>query len=428
MTVSADTRLEDCAALVGIDWADRQHVLALVEVASGRRERATLDQTPEAIDAWVAGLRRRFGGRPVAVCLEQSRGGLIWALLKYEFLLLCPLAPARLASYRDAFSTSGAKDDPTDAELLLDYLERHGDQLHPWGPDDPLTRELALLVEGRRKLVDLRTKLSNQLTSLLKSYFPQALTLFEKPGSRLACELLRKWPTLQALQRAQDETIRMFYYAQNCRRGDLIEQRIAAIRAATPLVTDQAILQSSTLIVQALARQLRDLAASIATFDRRIAHLFQQHPDAGIFQSPEGAGPALAPRLLVAFGTDRDRLAHAGEMQAYSGIAPVTKRSGKRHSVYRRWACSKFLRQTFHEFAAHSCKKSTWAAAYYQLQRDRGKGHHTALRALAFKWIRILFRCWKDRVPYDEDRYLAQLAQRNSPLVEHLQTPTNACA
>jgi hypothetical protein len=124
----------------------------------------------------------------------------------------------------------------------------------------------------------------------------------------------------------------------------------------------------------------------------------------------------LAPRLLAAFGSQRDRYRNADELQTYSGIAPVTERSGKRKWVHFRWACPKFLRQSFHEWAGHSIAQSVWARAYYQQQRGRGSDHHAAVRALAFKWIRILFRCWKDRVAYDENKYLAALAKRGSPL------------
>ena len=109
-------------------------------------------------------------------------------------------------------------------------------------------------------------------------------------------------------------------------------------------------------------------------------------------------------------------------MQNLSGIAPVTKRSGKQCVVQRRWACPKFLRQTFHEFAQHSIGQATWARAYYQLQRARGKGHHAAVRALAYKWIRVLFACWKTRTPYDESRYLEQLRRQQSPLLAYLAT------
>jgi hypothetical protein len=143
-------------------------------------------------------------------------------------------------------------------------------------------------------------------------------------------------------------------------------------------------------------------------------------PDAGIFTALPGAGPALAPRLLAALGTDRKRFHHATELSEYTGIAPVTERSGKKEWVHWRWAASTFLRQTFHEFAGLSIQQSEWARAHYDLQRERGKNHHAAVRSVAFKWIRVIFRCWKDRTPYDEQRYHEALRRRGSPLAQRL--------
>jgi transposase len=414
------------AAFVGIDWADQKHDICLMEASSEKIEHGILNHKPEDIQDWVAQLRRRFGSRPVAICLEQARGPLVYALMKYEFLVLYPIAPKRLARYREAIqTTSGAKDDPTDAGLLLDYLTRHRDQLVAWKPDDAQTREIALLVETRRKFVDLRTRLSNTLKSCLKTYFPQAIELLGGDvTTRLACDFLKRWPSLETLQPAKPETLRKFYYGHNCRRGDRIEARIETIRQATPLVTDEAIVGNGKMTAQGLIAQLRPLADTIATIEKRLEELMAKHPDAALFVALPGAGDALAPRLLAAFGSDRNRFDSAAAIQALSGIAPVTKRSGKRSSVRRRLACPKFLKQTFHEFADHSRKKSLWARAYYDMQRAKQKGHHATIRALAFKWIRIQQRCWRDRTPYNETTYLEALRKRNSPLLAFL--PSNS--
>lgn len=144
--------------------------------------------------------------------------------------------------------------------------------------------------------------------------------------------------------------------------------------------------------------------------------LFGQHPDHDLFDGLPGAGEALAPRLATAFGSDRNRYRSADEVQKFSGVAPVTEQSGKTKWVHWRMACPKFVRQSFHEFAAASCQKSLWARAYYQQQRKAGADHHAAVRSLAYKWIRILYRCWKDRTPYDEQVYLQSLKRHRSPL------------
>ena len=198
---------------------------------------------------------------------------------------------------------------------------------------------------------------------------------------------------------------------------------MANIQKAQPLTQDGAVLLAGSMMVQALVRQIPSLTESIERYDQQIAALFDQHDDSTLFGSFPGAGSALAPRLLAAFGSDRDRFEFAAEMQQLSGIAPVTEKSGTSIWVHWRLACSKFLRQTFHEFAAQSIPQSDWARAYYNQQRQRGKSHHAALRALAFKWIRIIFRCWKNRTPYDEAVYCKSLQLRRSPLAAALPAP-----
>ena len=95
-------------------------------------------------------------------------------------------------------------------------------------------------------------------------------------------------------------------------------------------------------------------------------------------------------------------------------MAPVTKSSGKSESIYMRRACPKFARQTFHEFARLSVFRSQWARNYLEYYTAKGKKFNTVVRALAFKWIRILFRCWKNRTPYDEAKYMTRLAKTGS--------------
>jgi transposase len=410
------------AACIGMDWADGHHDLSIQAVGSNTVERRRIVHTPEALAEFLGELRRRFGGRPVGICLELSRGPLIHALLEHDFIVLFPVNPLSLSQFRAAFATSGAKDDPTDADLLLELLVKHRDRLRVWTPGDSKTRALARLVEARRKAVDMRTRLTQQLTAELKGYFPQALQWTGKSlTTQMASDFLLRWSTLKALQRARPKTIRKFYYGHNCRRGDLIEKRLDEIRTATPLTSDPAIVETSVLTVQMLAHQIRALIPSIARYEAEIDKLLAAHPDAELFSSLPGAGAALAPRLLAAFGSDRDRFDSATEVQQYTGIAPVTERSGKSTWVHWRWAAPTFLRQTLHEFAGLSIQHSAWARAFYDLQRERGKNHHAAVRSLAFKWIRIIFRCWQSRSPYDEQRYHDALRRRGSPLAQRLE-------
>ena len=406
----------ELVAWIGLDWADQAHEIRLQAVGSRRVESFRVEQKPEALHAWVAQLRARFPQGKVAVALEQSRGAVIYALMNYDFLLLYPVPPKGLARYREAFFTSGAKSDPGDADLLLEMVHSHRDRLRLWQPDDARTRQLRLLVEHRRRTVDDRTALTNRLTDLLKTYFPQALEWAGDLRRLAACEFLSQWPSLKALQAAGRPTWRRFYRCHRRLSAEELDQLLQAIAQARPLTEDRALVEASVLMTQTLIEQLRAVIAALARLDQALEKLFEQHPDQGLFQGLPGAGEALAPRLAAAFGSNRHRYQSAEELQQFSGIAPVTESSGKTCWVHWRMACPKFLRQTFHEFADASRKKSRWAEAYYQRRRQDGVSHHAAIRALAYKWIRILYRCWKTSTPYDESVYLQALRRRHSPL------------
>lgn len=410
----------DYAAFVGLDWGSEKHSVALRAVGSNAFETYLLEQKPEALHDWLNKLQDRFGGRPVAVAIEQTKGAVIHALLGYPFVHVYRINPLSAASYRQAFSPSGAKDDPTDAEFLLELVEFHRNRIKPWVPDDPQTRALQRLVEFRREVVHQRVALTNQLTQVLKDYFPQALDWAGDLDHVMSCEFLSKWPTLERVQKARPDTVRTFYRQHGSRSTEVIDSRLKAIATAVALTKDPAVVETSVLVVQTILLSLRPVIDSIDRLNREIKDRFQAHPDAAIFDSFPGAGAALAPRLLTAMGADRNRFESAIEVQQYSGIAPVTERSGKRVWVHRRFACPKFLRQTFHEFAWQSTMQCAWARAYYDMRRQAGNGHHAAVRSLAYKWIRIIFRCWKDRVVYDEQTYLRSLQAKGSPVLDFI--------
>jgi transposase len=410
------TAVSQVVVWIGLDWADQRHEISLQAAGSSRVERFTVEQKPEALHAWVAGLRTRFPQGKIALALEQSRGAVIYALMNYDFLLLYPVPPKTLARYREAFATSGAKSDPSDADLLRELVQTHSDRLRAWQPDDALTRQLRLLVEHRRQTVADRTRLSNRLTALLKTYFPQALEWMGDLRQAAAGEFLRRWPTLPAVQQAKRSELRRFYEEHRRLSAEQRAELFGQIDQAQPLTRDAALIEASALMAQGVAEQLGTVIAVVARLDQELEKLFGQHPDHDLFQDLPGAGPALAPRLTAAFGSDRNRYPDAAEIQKFSGVAPVTKKSGRSEVVQWRMACPKFLRQTFHEFANASRKKSRWARAYYEQQRQRGASHHAAVRALAYKWIRVLYRCWKDRTPYDEQVYVNALQRRRSPL------------
>ena len=411
--------MTEYAALIGIDWADAKHDICLIDSQTGRREASVLRHSAKSIDEWALALRARFSGGPVAVCLEQSRGPLIYALMKYDFLTLYPVNPSTLARYREAFSPSRHKDDSTDAAYLAELLLSHRDHLRAWQPDSEQTRTLRYLVEHRRRLVSDRTRISNRLTALLKCYFPQGLAWFPSMRTALVCDFLRRWPELSALKRVRRETLSKFMRSHNSARRETIERRVSALKEALPLVTDRAVIASSVLMTRALAAQMKTTLEAIAEFDAEIAALCAVNEEFALMQSLPGAGQNYAARLVVALGTDRERWHSASELAQLSGSAPIIERSGKSCRVRWRYFCPKFLRQSFVEYAGESVRHSFWARAYYEQQRAKGKGHQAAVRALAFKGIRIIYRCWQTRTAYDEVKYLDSLRKKGSSLLSY---------
>src|SRR5205814_1780368 len=224
----------------------------------------------------------------------------------------------------------------------------------------------------------------------------------------------KKWPDFQAFQQAKPSTIKRFYYGHNIRSPEIIAKVLSLAQRASSLTTDPAIVQSGSCLSQLHAQLIETLNPLIEDYESRIEKVFHDHPETYLFSQLPGAGPALAPRLLTFFGTDRSRYARAQNVHSFCGIAPVTKSSGKTRVVYFRHACPKFDRQTFHEFARLSLAKCQWARNYVDYYKAKGKKFHTIIRALAFKWIRILFRCWQNRTAYNDDQYLETLKKRGS--------------
>jgi transposase len=405
------------AALIGIDWANAKHDICLRAADSETTEHSVLKHSPEAIEAWVRELRQRFGTQVIAIALELDKGPLVYALQKYDGFVLFPVNPTMLAKYREAFTPSGAKDDPTDAQLALELLLRHPEALKELKPQSTPMRALVQLVHDRRRLVNDKVRITNRLVNALKNYFPQPLQWFRDHDTVLFCDFLCRWPTLKQLKRARRSVLEAFFHEHNVRRRTVIEERINAIRSALPLTEDPAILEPQSLLVATLVAQLRCVLEAIERFNAAIETTTAQLPDYAIFSSFPGAGPTFAPRLLVAFGEDRERYQRCEQLQKYSGIAPVTERSGQKSWVHWRYRAPTFLRQTFVEWAGETIPRSFWAKAFYEQQRSKGLSHQAALRALAFKWIRILFRCWQDRIPYDEAAYLLALQRSGSPLL-----------
>jgi transposase len=409
------------AAWVGLDWADKKHSLVVRNSQGVVTKACELEQKPHLLDQFFLELRQHYPQGLIAVCLEQSRGPVLYTLLKYDFVMIYPVNPRCLSDFRGVFKVSGAKGDPTDADLLSDLGYKHADRLRPFVPEESVTRHLRFLVETRRDFVQKRTGLSNELTATLKSYYPVALEIVGENLERpMGLEFLRRWPNMARLKAAKPGVLRAFFYAHNSRSEEKIQARLEAIKIAVPLTEDPAIVQALQLQTMCLVRQLVVVQKTVDEYDAQIALVFQQHSEKWLFEPLPGAGKIMAPRLAAAFGTIRSNLPSASDLLCWTGVAPVKRESGQQRTVHFRFARPKFLHQTMVEFAKCSIGQCDWARLLYQDQLKKGKRSYAAIRVVAFKWLRILWRCWTDRVAYDEATYLRSLQLRGIKLYESL--------
>jgi len=413
-----EPNINDFSALIGIDWADKKHDICEMPVGTNDYQFSVISSKPQALQDWALSLKQRYPDKPVAVACELKKGPLIYALSRYEHITIFPINPSTVAKYRKAFTQSGAKNDPSDALIQTEILTLHMDKLTPIQPESADVRILAQLLEYRRKVVQNRVDLSNCLTAILKNYYPQVLDWFKEKDTIIFCDFVARWPSLVDSQKARKQTLMNFFNQHNSRYPAINEKRITDIKTACALTDDVGVIEPNKIMVEVLIAQLKQLIESIERFDREIKKYYKDQGDRFIFDSFPGAGPQLAPRIFVAFGSNRERYSNATDLQKYAAVAPVIEQSGKKKWTHWRYSCPTFLRQTFVEWAGLSIRYSFWAKAYYDQQISKGKPHNTVIRALTFKWIRIAFRCWKTSTPYDESTYLKALKKRGSPLLK----------
>ena len=415
--------------VIGIDWADEKNDLWIMDKKRAQGEHRQVAQDAVALHQFAQQIKERYGGKRIALVVDQKRGGLINFLLGLDFVDLYPVHAARAKDYRRALYPSGAKSDPVDARIHAEFFCKHPERFGPpLKADSAPTRELQWLCEDRRGFVDQQTRLEQRLRSCLKQYNPLILKLFDDLGRTMCLRFILRWPSLPKVQRASTQVLRKFFYSHNSRSAAKIQQRLELIRTERALSEEAALLSACSRKAQTLARQLLALGPQIKAYDGRIKELFEAHPDAPVFRSVPGAGAALGPRLLCAFGTDRSRFKSAQNMAQWNGSAPVSINSGQdkrtgqsKRRVRWRWSAPTFVRQSFVEHAQHSIGYCRWASAYYESKKEQGKTRQTILRSLAFKWTRILYRCWQTGDCYEEQRYLDSLRRRNSPLWQRLE-------
>lgn len=402
---------------VGVDWGDREHTVSVVDAAGAEVARFRVRHSAEGLTGLPAQLRA-YG--PVAgVAVETPRHLLVHVLVEAAMPVYA-INPRQSHTWRKCLAVSGAKDDGKDAWALADGLRHYHRHLQRYVRDAADPRKLGRLCEGEMRLTQARTRLVQQLTAGIKQYFPAALEFISDWTTQMAWDFLLQFPTARAF--ASASTAKLVGFLRQHRQG-LTPQwraRIAARQQATQWPCDAAVEAAEALLATSLAKQLRTLQVTLKEYRNQIMSLYNDNPDKAIFESLPGAGPKLAVRLACEFGSLRERFDAAAGVQKMAGTAPVTFQSGGHREVRIRRACQKRFRTTLHQFAQQSIKRCAWARACYRHARGKGQPHATALRFVANKWLKIIYRMWQDHKPYDEAQYLEQLKRHNSPIAYEL--------
>jgi transposase len=387
------------AHYAGFDWAKDHHDVIVLD-ASGK---VVADFRFEHTAGGWEQFREKLAAFPdVAIAVETKHGTVIERLLETECCIF-PVHPQSAKAYRQRKVPSGNKTDRVDAWSLADALRLDGAHWKQLAPQDPLIKELRLLCRDEVALIRDRTALIAQLRQALYEYYPAALEAFDDWTLLSAWAFVLAFPTPEALVKAGKRKWEKFLHVHKLARPETYQRRLEIFSRADQFAGSLPATHAKSRMAVARAKQLQLLETQIHEYRQEIRRLFAQHPDAGLFESLPGAGEKIAPRLLSEIGDDRALFPDAQALQCLAGTAPVSFQSGQIHRVHLRHQCNKSLRSAVHLWANLSREFSPWAATYYAALRTKGKSHASALRSLGQRWLKIVWKMWQTRTPYDAD-------------------------
>lgn len=396
---------------LGIDWADESHVVWVEDEQGAPILTHTVPHTPAGFAEWGRWLHeQRAAGIELWAALERPDGRVVDFLLDHDIVVF-PVNPKALDRARERVRVSGAKSDPFDARVLAGFIRKDHAELRPLQPNSPAAQELKLLARDHARLLRQQTRLLNQLTATLKEHYPRALEVCPDLTTARAQAFLAAFPTPAAVA-ALTET-RWARWARSHRLPAAETARLWPVLQAPQLPVPAHVVRAKARLVAALCAQLAPTLAAVAEYRALLSDFFAHLPTAAWARTLPGAATGTTvPWLVAEIGDARERWASAADLQSTGGVVPCTKASGKHKAVLFRFGCNKWLRTAAHQLAWISLPKSEWARAYYDRHRAQGHSHHHALRALAAKWLKIIFACSRRQVPYDETYHLATMARQ----------------
>jgi transposase len=393
----------------GIDWAADTHAVCVMDAAGKVVARFTVAHSAEGLDKLIRKLAGLGDPADMPVAIERPSGALVDALLEAGHPVV-PVSPNAIKTWRESEVLSGAKSDPGDAEVIAEYLRLRQHRLHTAAPYSDDTRALRTVVRARDDVVDLRVAAVNQLAALLEAHWPGGKAIFADLESRIALEFLTRYPTAASAACLDEDGIAAF-----CRELGYSGKRpasvlLARLRSAPARNCGDALTTAVRDAVLALVTVVRSVTAATRDLDRAVTARLGEHPDGPVFTSLPRSGQISAAQMLAEWGDCRQAYDGPDSVAALAGVTPVTNQSGKHRGVHFRWACNKRFRKAITTFADNSRHASPWAARIYADARASGKDHPHAIRILARAWIRVIWPCWINGIPYDPDKHGAAVA------------------
>jgi transposase len=392
------------AVFVGIDWGCGAHAVCVIDAEGTVRDRFEVGHDRAGLAALVTRLHQHGAPRVIPLAIERPSGLLVDVLVEAGFVVT-PIHPNVVKACRSRYRAVAAKSDPGDAFILADILRTDGHRLRPLQPQSDAIKALRGLVRGRDDLVGTRVALANQLSALLGSFWPGAAVIFADVASPIALAFLERYPTPEAAARLGPKRLAGFLAQHRYCGRRAPAALLDRLRSAPEGRAGEAEGEAKGELVRALARTLQALVAELAKLTSRLEHAVAALPDGRIVMSFPRAGRVCAAQILAELGDVRARFPSEHQLAAEAGVAPVTYQSGKAKGVGWRWACNRRLRAALTCMADNSRHQSPWAADVYRRARARGCDHPHAVRILARAWVRVLWRAWTDRVPYDPARH-----------------------
>lgn len=393
----------------GIDWAEKTHDVALVEDTSELLAKRHITDDAAGYKV-LLDLLAEYGETdesPIPVAIETSRGLLV-AVLRTGTRQVFAINPLAAARYRGRHSVSRKKSDPGDALVLANILRTDMHAHRPLPQDSDLARAVTVLARAQQDATWSRQQVSNQLRSLLREYYPAARDAFSIWQNGLcrheAHEILRLAPTPARAARLTRTQLQAALKRAGRTRGieSDAERLRESLRSDSPR---QALLVEDALGKQMLALlvQLEAACTAVDGLAKAVEEAFPQHPDAEILLSFPGLGIQLGARVLAEIGDDRQRFADARGLKAYAGSSPITRASGKKSSITRRWVKNDRLNHAGYLWAFSSITASPGANSHYRHRRDdHGDWHAAAQRNLFNRMIGQLYHCLQQRKLFDE--------------------------